>query len=129
MTMVEKFSTSIDFEGCHPMDKALAIQVGEAILLQDILVDDKGVCTLFRVQCQEKTTDERINDLFRLVEPIWQALKKPGAFSTRGAEVKKWKTDLKNAMITSVFTVMGTVGINEIEVKGNYIILVVSFTV
>ena len=116
MTEIQKFSEMIPMQGCPELDKALAIQVGEAMLLKAILNDDNGLRTLFRVNLQGKSVDDRIKSFYRLVEPIWQAVKQPNGYSLKVEERKAWETNLKNAMVTSVFTVMGEVGIDEIQV-------------
>ena len=117
MTEIQKFSEIVNMQGCPDMDKALAIQVGEAMLLKSILKDDNGLRTLFRVNLQGKSVNDRIKSFYRLVEPIWQALKQPNGYSLKTEERAAWETNLKNATVTSIFTVMGEVGIDEIEVK------------
>ena len=117
MSGTAKFSETVNLEGCPEMDKALAIQVGEAMLLQAILKDENGLRTLFRVNLQSKSTNDRVKSFYRLVEPIWQALKQPNGYSLIREERIAWETNLKNATVTSIFTVMGDVGIDEIEVQ------------
>ena len=116
MTEIRKFSDLVNMQGCPDLDKALAIQVGEAMLLKSILKDENGLRTLFRVNLQEKSIDDRIKSFFRLVEPIWQAVKQPNGYSLKAEERVAWETNLKNAIVTSIFTIMGEVGIDEIEV-------------
>ena len=101
------------------MDKLLAIQVTEALFLEQILSDSNGLRTLLRVKNQSKTVDERIKAFYRTIEPIWQAIKQPGAFSLKKVESMKWESDVRNAIITAIFGAIETVGINEIIPKGN----------
>ena len=121
MTEIPKFSEIVNFDNCPEMDKLLAIQVTEASILEEILCDKNGLKMLLRAKNQSKTVDDRIKSFFRTVEPIWQAIKQPGAFSLKKAESKKWENDVRNAIITSIFGAVGTVGIDEIVPKGKSI--------
>ena len=92
MAEVPKFSDIVNFDNCPEMDKYLAIQVVESTLYGEILCDKNGVKTLLRVKNQSRPVDERIKAFYRTVEPIWQAIKQPGAFSLN----KKENTNKKN---------------------------------
>ena len=122
MSETPKFQEVVSFENCPELDKSLAIQVAEALLYQDMLCDKKGLRTQLRIACQGKTVDERIQLFYRTIEPIWQAVNKPGAYSLNKIENKKWLDGTKNAAITAIFAACGNVGIDEIVVKGKTLI-------
>ena len=125
MSEIPTFQSTADMVGCHPMDVHLTIQVAETTLLETILESDKGLRTAIRNKWQALTTEERVNTFYRTIEPIWQAVKKPGNFSIVSKERADWDNGVKNEIVRAIFAT-GVCGIDAIKPTSKFYLLLLS---
>ena len=114
--LFEKFSDNLVLKPLPEMDRNLATQLMEATMLMLVVEDKDGTVTALRAACQKEAFNIRLDSCIQLADKLWEAVSRPGAFATSGAQRVKWLKDFKTEISEAVFDIYQT-QLTEIGVK------------
>ena len=99
------FTNDLVIKTLPEMDRNLATQLMESMLILSTIDNKDGVGTALRAVCQGEAFNIRLDNCYQLSNLLWKATVRPGAYSVKA---KDWLINFHKEVSDAIFKVYGT---------------------